>query len=138
MSNNGLSAKELVALMDELVRSPNPLKRKIMASRGYGLDVLVNDPEWEVRAEVAAHAYGLDKLCSDAEPCVRVFAGLALRHLGLSLEGWIRVFPNKCALPENRQDTGQRHPPLSAVISGAQKINGEDKAQCAPIKRDER
>ena len=92
--------------LDVLMKDKDPNVRLEVARRGYGLDTLIDDADTNVRCAVARHGYGLDKLINDKEPYVRQATRqtiLDASHLISSdIEYWIKKFPERCVLPENK------------------------------------
>ena len=88
------------------VDSPHWFDRKDAASQGYGLDKLVDDEHGYVREAVAKQGYGLDKLVNDVYDDVDYEARSYLRNNYYStLERWIELNPDRCALPKNKPPT---------------------------------
>ena len=97
---------ELKENMDECLRYSDEWDLQFhFAKAHYGLDLLVGAEDMDVRIAVAEEGYGLDALIVDDEPCVCEAAQRYLDEASMSLEGWVKENPDKCAPPENRRDS---------------------------------
>jgi hypothetical protein len=91
--------------LDQLVDDPDPRVRFAVAKRDFGLDKLIDDPDEDVRLVVACKINEPERFAVDPDKFVNVFSPFGRK--GPTLEEWIALNPDKCALPENKPASKQ-------------------------------
>ena len=110
------AAWEMLGL-DWLVVDADRDVRASVAKQGFGLEKLVDDADGWVRRAVAGQGFGLDALAGDARDDVKEAVRKRLALERTTLAAWIEANPDKCALPENRVVSGDRHAPKLPAYS---------------------
>ena len=88
--------------LDKLIDDESSWVRREVARKGFRPQVMIGDKDWTVRLAVSDQDYGLDKLINDPSEDVRTNVIRNLEDKGLTIEEWIALYPDRCALPENQ------------------------------------
>ena len=86
--------------LESLINDKDWEVRNAVVQQGYGLDVLINDKHWYVRRSVAVEGYGLNKLINDSNEYVVGYANKWLKDNTLTLDEWVKQYPERCVLVE--------------------------------------
>lgn len=88
--------------LDKLAHDESHDVRREVAYQDFQPQTMILDENWTVRYAVASRHYGLDKLIVDSDEDVRMHVANNLKDMGLTIEEWISLNPDRCALPENQ------------------------------------